>query len=233
MAQCEVFHRPRVGILATGSELCEPGATLTEGGIYESNRLLLKYLVLRAGGEPVIYPIVEDTLAATCEALSHAVKECDALVTSGGVSVGDYDFIKPAFESLGGKIDFWRIRVKPGKPLVFAEIQSVPVFGLPGNPVSATVTFTLLVHPAMAQMSGVAKFHHTHIQGTLAEAFSNPGNRRLYLRVQLDENGNIRKSGSNQASHALGSLAASDGLVCVSEESTLDKGASVPVLLWP
>ena len=233
LERCEVFHRPRVGILATGSELCEPGQPLSPGGIYESNRLLLKSLVQRAGCEPVVYPIIEDTLEATCAALSSAAKECDALVTSGGVSVGDYDFIKPAFESLGGNIDFWRIRVKPGKPLVFGEIQSVPVFGLPGNPVSATVTFTLLVHAALAQMGGVTNFRHTFSLGRLTETFNNPGDRRLFLRVQMDESRNIRRSGTNQASHALGSLAASDGLVSVPEKSTLDSGTQARVLLWP
>ena len=233
LEKCSVHRRPRVGILATGSELCEPGQPLTPGGIYESNRILLKSLAQHAGGEPVVYPVIEDTLDATCKALSQAVEECDVLVTSGGVSVGDYDFIKPAFEALGGKIDFWRIRVKPGKPLVFGEIQSVPVFGLPGNPVSATVTFTLLVHPALAQMGGVSKFQHHYVQGELEEAMYNPGNRRLYLRVQLNAHGEVSRSGSNQASHALGSLAASDGLVSVPEESALDKGAKVPVLLWP
>lgn len=231
--KCSVYRRPRIGILATGSELCEPGQSLTPGGIYESNRVLLKSLVLRAGCEPVVYPIIEDTLDATCKALSQAVKECDALVTSGGVSVGDYDFIKPAFESLGGEIDFWRIRVKPGKPLVFGEIQSVPVFGLPGNPVSATVTFTLLIHPALAQMGGVSKFQHHFVQGQLTEAMENSGNRRLYLRVQLDADGGVSRSGSNQASHALGSLAVSDGLLSVPEESAFEKGAKIPVLLWP
>lgn len=180
-----------------------------------------------------MYPIVQDTLEATCKGLSQAVDECDAIVTSGGVSVGDYDFIKPAFEALGGEIDFWRIRVKPGKPLVFGEIQSVPVFGLPGNPVSATVTFSLLVHPALAQMGGVRNFQHRYVQGELTEAMSNPGNRRLYLRVQLNGEGGVSRSGSQQASHALGSLAASDGLVSVPQESALEIGAKVPVLLWP
>lgn len=231
--KCAVFHRPRVGILATGSELCEPGQPLLPGAIYESNRALLKSLVQRAGCEPVVYPIVKDTLNATCEALSQAVSECDALVTSGGVSVGDYDFIKPAMESLGGKIDFWRIRVKPGKPLVFGEIGSVPIFGLPGNPVSATVTFTLLVHPALVKMGGVNGFSHRYVIGNLNETLTNPGDRRLFMRVRVSNDGVVAKSGSNQASHALGSLAASDGLVSIPEKSTMEQGASVPVLLWP
>ena len=233
LQRCSVHCRPRVGILATGSELCEPGQPLTPGGIYESNRILLKSLVQRAGCEPVVYPIVEDSLEATCQALSKAVEECDALVTSGGVSVGDYDFIKPAFESLGGEIDFWRIRIKPGKPLVFGEIKSVPVFGLPGNPGSATVTFTLFVHPALVKMGGVSEYQHSYVQGKLTESMNNPGNRRLFLRVQLNADREVTMSGRNQASHALGSLAASDGLLSVLEGTVLEQGAPVSVMMWP
>jgi len=147
--------------------------------------------------------------------------------------VGDYDFIKPAFESLGGKIDFWRIRIKPGKPLVFGEIKSVPVFGLPGNPGSATVTFTLFVHPALVKMGGVSKYQHSYIQGKLTETVSNPGNRRLFLRVQLNADREVSMSGRNQASHALGSLATSDGLLSLPEGIILAQGAPVSVMMWP
>jgi molybdopterin molybdotransferase len=231
--RCQVHRRPKVGILATGTELCEPGTTLTDGGIYESNRVLIQSLVKRAGCDPIVYPIVEDSLEATCSSLSKAADECDAIVTSGGVSVGDYDFIKPAIESLGGTIDFWRIRIKPGKPLVFGNVQSKPLFGLPGNPVSATVTFTLLVHPALVKLGGEKAFSHTYTQGLLAEKLENPGDRRLYLRMHHDAGGRLTKSGANQASHALGSLAASSGLVAVPESSELEAGSEVPLLLWP
>jgi molybdopterin molybdotransferase len=231
--KCRVYARPKVGILATGSELCEPGKRLTGGGIYESNRVLIQSLVRRAGCDPIVYPIVEDTLEATSASLSKASGECDAIVTSGGVSVGDYDFIKPAIESLGGSIDFWRIRIKPGKPLVFGNIQSKPIFGLPGNPVSATVTFTLLVHPALVKLGGEESFSHSYDRRILSETLENPGNRRLYLRMQQDGKGKLTRSGANQASHALGSLAASSGLVAVPESSKLEAGSEVSLLLWP
>ena len=231
--RCHVYRRPKVGILATGSELCEPGQPLTDGGIYESNRVLIQSLLKRAGCEPVVYPIVKDTLEATCEALSKAAETCDAIVTSGGVSVGDYDFIKPAIESLGGVIDFWRIRIKPGKPLVFGDMQSKPLFGLPGNPVSATVTFTLLVHPALVQLGGEKAFTHSFTRGVLSESLENPGDRRLYVRMQRDGEGRLSKSGTNPASHALKSLAASEGLIAIPESSRLDAGQEIPLLLWP
>jgi len=231
--RCQVHRRPKVGILATGSELCEPGKPLTDGGIYESNRVLIQSLVKRAGCDPVVYPIVKDTLEATCEALSKAAEACDAIVTSGGVSVGDYDFIKPAIESLGGVIDFWRIRIKPGKPLVFGDIQSKPLFGLPGNPVSATVTFTILVHPALIRLGGEKAFTNSITRGVLSETLENPGDRRLYVRMQQDAEGKLSKSGTNQASHALKSLAASDGLVAVPEASKLEAGEEVSLVLWP
>lgn len=230
---CTVHQRPKVGILATGSELCEPGSELTDGGIYESNRVLIQSLVKRAGCDPIVYPIVEDTLEATCKSLAEAAETCDAIVTSGGVSVGDYDFIKPAIESLEGNIDFWRIGIKPGKPLVFGNIRSKPLFGLPGNPVSATVTFTLLVHPALAQLGGEQGFALSSIRGVLKETLENPGDRRLYVRVQRDADNRLSRSGSNQASHALKSLASSEGLVAVPASSTLETGTEVSLLLWP
>ncbi|MDG1891585.1 MAG: molybdopterin molybdotransferase MoeA [Verrucomicrobiota bacterium] len=232
-ATLQVYRRPRVGILATGSELRDPGDILESGCIYESNRLLLRSLVRRAGAEPRVYPIVKDTLNATCLALSKAVDECDAIVTSGGVSVGDYDFIKPAIEALHGDIHFWRMRVKPGKPIVFGSVGSVPIFGLPGNPVSATVTCTLLVHPALARLGGERAFQHVYTRGRLAEPLSNRGDRHLFLRVSLGKDGVVRLSGANQASHALGSLAASDGLLGVPEGATLDSGEHVSVICWP
>lgn len=233
MDRCQLYARPKVGILATGSELCEPGKPLPEGSIYESNRVLIQSLVRRAGCEAIVYPIVEDNLEATCTSLSKAADECDALVTSGGVSVGDYDFIKPAIESLGGVIDFWRIRIKPGKPLVFGKIKSKPLFGLPGNPVSATVTFTLLVHPALAKLGGEVAFTHSYMGGVLSETLENPGDRRLFMRMKHDCEGRLSKSGTNQASHALGSLAASAGMVAIPEASKLEAGSKVSLLLWP
>src|SRR5262249_15297266 len=144
LRQLSVGRRPRVAILATGSELKEAGAPLEPGQIYESNRTALEVLVRQAGGEPISFPLVTDELNFTRKTLLEAFNCSDLVVTSGGVSVGEMDLIKPAFEETGGKLEFWKVAIKPGKPFVFGRRQGNLLFGLPGNPVSALVTFLLL-----------------------------------------------------------------------------------------
>ena len=227
----ETGKRPRVGLLATGSELREAGQTLAPGQIYESNRIALTALVGRAGGIPRCFPLVPDTLAATQGALEAALRECDAVVTSGGVSVGEMDFVKTAFEQLGGELQFWKVAIRPGKPFVFGRCQGKFLFGLPGNPVSAFVTFLLLVRPALLRWQGAAVVALPAAPGQLAEPLANPGGRRHYLRVRVDNAGKVFSAGA-QASHALRSLASADGLVAVSPQTVLAAGTTVPVLRW-
>src|SRR5438477_7699931 len=119
MSEIQAARRPRVTVAATGNELVDNGASLAPGKIYESNRVMLATLMIGAGVIPIILPLVPDTLEATRTALEKALAECDAVVTSGGVSVGDCDFVRAAFEELGGELSFWRISVKPGKPFAF------------------------------------------------------------------------------------------------------------------
>src|SRR5262249_19698200 len=126
-----VGRRPLVGLVATGSELREAGEALSPGQIYESNRAALAPLVLRCGGVPKIFPIVADSPIATRAALELAFAGCDLLVTCGGVSVGELDFIKPAFEQLGGRMEFWKVSLKPGRPFVFGRHGEKFLFGLP------------------------------------------------------------------------------------------------------
>ncbi|MCH2379838.1 MAG: molybdopterin molybdotransferase MoeA, partial [Pedosphaera sp.] len=145
VAEVAVHCQLIVGVLSTGDELREPGEDLGAGGIYESNRAALAELIRQSGAEPRVQPLVRDTLEATTEALKTAFADCDAVVTSGGVSVGEHDFVKAAFEQLGGSLDFWKVRIKPGKPFVFGRLKGKPLFGVPGNPVSAMVTFLVLV----------------------------------------------------------------------------------------
>jgi molybdopterin molybdotransferase len=227
----ETGRRPRVGLLATGSELREAGQALAPGQIYESNRLTLAALVGRAGGIPRCFPLVADTLAATQGALAAAFGECDAVVTSGGVSVGEMDFVKAACERLGGELRFWKVAIRPGKPFVFGRWGKKYLFGLPGNPVSAFVTFLLLVRPALLRWQGVAEVALPAYPGVLAEPLTNPGERRHYLRVRVDRAGRVYSAGA-QASHALRSLAAANGLVAVSPQTQLAAGTTVPVLRW-
>jgi len=222
---------PRVALLATGSELIEGGLPPAPGKIYESNRSMLAALVRQAGGVPIILPLVEDTLTATRNALRDAVAQCDVVVTAGGVSVGEFDFVKQAFEELGGELAFWRVAIRPGKPFVFGRSHGKFLFGLPGNPVSALVTFLLLVRPALRRLQGATDPALPKSFGVLVEPLENPGDRRHFMRVFLDEHGDVRSTGV-QSSHILSSLAQANGLVDVPPHATLSAGATVPVIRW-
>jgi molybdopterin molybdotransferase len=226
-----VGRRPVVGLLATGSELIEPGDALSPGKIYESNRISLASLVARAGGVARIFPIVADTLEGTREALSAALAECDLLVTSGGVSVGEMDFIKPALQEIGGSLDFWKVAIKPGRPFVFGQAKGKLLFGVPGNPISALVTFLVLVWPAILRWQGATEIGLPRNPGVLSEALANSGERRHFMRVKLDHEGKVTSAGM-QASHVLSSMAAANGLVDVPPNTTLSAGAAVKVLRW-
>jgi molybdopterin molybdotransferase len=226
-----VGRQPVVGLLATGSELQEPGLPLAPGRIYESNRLTLAAVLKRAGAVPVTFPLVADVLAATRNALVEAFDQCDAVVTSGGISVGEMDFIKHAFEQMGGELYFWKVAIKPGRPFAFGRYRSKLLFGLPGNPVSALVTFLLLVRPALLRWQGATDVSLSVHPGVLAESLVNQGGRRHFMRVRLDLAGKVRSAGS-QASHILSSVAAANGLVEVPANTTLATGTAVPVLHW-
>ncbi len=230
-ARVNVARRPQVGLLATGSELIEPGGKPGAGRIYESNRIGLAALVSRTGGIPKIFPIVADTHAGTTTALRAALTQCDILVTSGGVSVGEMDFIKPALQELGGSLDFWKVAIKPGRPFVFGKAQGKLLFGLPGNPISAFVTFLLLVRPALLRWQGAAETGLPLFHGILAEPLVNDGGRRHFMRVKLDDQGKVRSAGV-QASHIFSSMAAATGLVDVPPATTLPAGTSVNILHW-
>jgi len=222
-------RQPVVGLLATGSELREAGQELRPGQIYESNRLGLAALLERIGCIPRIFPLVADAPKAVRATLETALNQCDAVLTSGGVSVGEMDFVKSAFEAAGGELQFWRVAIKPGRPFVFGRCRGKFLFGLPGNPVSALVTFVLLARPALLRWQGATDVSPLRNPGVLAEPFSNPGQRRHFMRVRLDREGRVFSAGL-QASHALSSLAAANGLVDVPPETHLPAGATVQVI---
>jgi molybdopterin molybdotransferase len=231
LERVRVGRSPIVGVLATGSELREAGQSLAPGQIYESNRLGLAALIRRTGALPKVFPLVPDSLAKTRAALDQALNQCDAVVTSGGVSVGEMDFVKQAFEESGGGLEFWKVAIKPGRPFVFGSFRGKLLFGLPGNPVSALVTFLLLVRPALLRWQGAADLSLLFSQAVLAEPLENPGSRRHFLRVRLDEQGHAYSAGI-QASHILSASAMANGLVDLPPEKTLEKGATVKVLRW-
>jgi molybdopterin molybdotransferase len=231
LTNVSVGRRPVVGLLATGSELQEPGQPLAPGRIYESNRLALATLTERAGAVPRPFPLVADELAATSVALADACIQCDVVVTTGGVSVGELDFVKRAFQQIGGELAFWKVAIKPGRPIAFGRCRGKLLFGLPGNPVSALVTFLLLVRPALLRWQGAANVSLPVHPAVLAEPLVNDGGRRHFIRVKVDSAGNIWSAGV-QASHVLSSLAVANGLVDVPANTTLPAGATVPVLSW-
>lgn len=229
VGEITVGSRPVVGLIATGSELCEAGQSLSPGQIYESNRAMLAPLITRVGATAKISPLVRDTLEATRGALEQAFRECDIVITSGGVSVGEMDFVKAAFESLGGELQFWKVAIRPGKPFVFGRLGEKFLFGLPGNPVSAFVTFLLLVRPALRRWQGASEASLPTSHGALGEPISNPGDRRHFMRVRVDAEGKVFSAGK-QASHALGSLATADALLDVPPQTVWAAGTAVKVL---
>jgi molybdopterin molybdotransferase len=226
-----VGRRPIVGLVATGDELKQPGDDLKPGEIFESNRLTLAQFIARSGGVPISLPLVPDRLDATVDALRSAFDQCDIVITSGGASVGEMDFVKEAFAALGGTQEFWRVRIKPGKPFVFGSLGEKLLFGLPGNPVSAIVTFLMLARPAIVQFQGGSENEDSFISGTLTEPLVNHGNRRHFVRVKIDGNGGVRQAGL-QASHALGALLDANGLVDTPPETTIPAGEKVRVFRW-
>jgi molybdopterin molybdotransferase len=227
----KVGKQPRIAVLATGSELREAGDALEPGQIYESNRVGLVALTRDAGGLARFFPLVPDNAESVRSALETAFDETDAVITSGGVSVGEMDLVKSALENAGGKVQFWRVAVKPGRPFVFCRYAGKLLFGLPGNPVSALVTFMLLVRPALLRWQGVADNSLAANPGVLREPLANPGQRRHFMRVKMDRQGNVSSAGI-QASHILSSLESANGLVDVPPGTTLQPGTSVQVIRW-
>ncbi|MBU5636439.1 molybdopterin molybdotransferase MoeA [Geomonas sp. Red69] len=227
-----VHRRARVAILATGDELLEPGATPEPGKLINSNSYSLAAQVLDAGGDPVLLGIARDTLEATCDKI-RAGLNADFLVITGGVSVGDRDFVKAAIEELGGSVSFWKVNMKPGKPLAFATLQGKPVFALPGNPVAAMVSFELFVRPTLLKAMGHERVFRPVVQAELRESTANKGNRPHLVRgIVSRHNGRYLVSTTgNQSSGRLSSLILGNGLMKLAPESTYPAGEQVDVIL--
>ena len=228
-SEVSVRRQPRVALLATGNELTEPGDSIRGGGIYESNRQMLAQLVDQSGCQSSIRPIVIDDAEATRVALDEALASHDVVISTGGVSVGEMDFVKSAFEEIGGQLDFWRLSMRPGKPFTWGRRGDSVFFGLPGNPVSALVTFLILVRPFLLKQAGASELGLPIAQGALTEVVQNPGDRRHYVRVNLTD-GKVSLSG-RQASHAIHPLLSCNGLVDVGPGVSLEVGRKVEVLM--
>ena len=212
-----VLRRLRVALLVTGSELTEPGEALSPGKIYNSNQTLLKILLTGLSCIVTVYGIVPDDLEVTRAKLTEAAQSHDFILTSGGVSVGEEDHIRPVIQQ-EGTIHFWRIAVKPGKPVVYGELKSlqgtsgVPVIGLPGNPVSVFVTFLLFVRPFLLKMQGVDASLPSGFWLKSADAYASSDDRREFLRARLIQDNEVELY-PNQSSGVLSSMVWGDGLV--------------------
>lgn len=212
----DVARRPRVALFSTGDELVMPGEPLKPGAIYNSNRFTLRGLLQGLGCEVLDLGIVPDRLEATRDALRQAARDCDLILTSGGVSVGEEDHLRPAVQA-EGRLDLWQIAIKPGKPLAFGQVRrpdggAAWFMGLPGNPVSSFVTFLLLVRPVLLRLQGAVD-QGLQALGLRADFdWPRPDRRREFLRVRLNAQGGLDLF-PNQSSGVLTSVVWADGLV--------------------
>jgi molybdopterin molybdotransferase len=230
--RARVHRRPRVAILSTGNELADLGAEPGPGQIPNTNTYSLMAQVLEAGGEPMSLGVVPDRLEAIVERLRWG-RAADVLVSSAGVSVGELDLVREALTQCGAELHLWKVAMRPGKPITFGSIEGRPVFGLPGNPVSAMVTFELFVRPALRRMQGCVAVDRPRIVVPALEPIANPGGRRGYLRVTLARDGGdygARLTG-DQGSGILRSMVLADGLAVVPPGTTVAPGERVEVIV--
>jgi molybdopterin molybdotransferase len=227
LAELNVVRRLRVAVLSTGDELIEPGQPLGPGQIYNSNRVLLCSWLKRLECDVVDAGILPDDLQQTRLALG-ALSDVDLILSTGGVSVGEADFLGHALRE-EGELALWKLAIKPGKPLTFGHFRGVPVIGLPGNPASTLVTFALLARPYLLRRQGVAEVTPLQFPVPAGFAWTKPGNRREYLRGRLEQGRAVFYK--NQSSGVLRSAAWADGLIEVREGSTVAEGE--PVIFIP
>lgn len=225
-----VHRRPRVGILATGDEIVDPGESLAAGQIRNSNAPMLAAMVTQVGGEPVSLGIARDCTDELRQALAQAMG-LDLLLTTGGVSVGDYDLVKQVLQR-EGQIDVWSVRIKPGKPLAFGWLAGTPLLGLPGNPVAAAVAFEQFARPAIRAMLGDQDLSLPTVMARLTERIDNRGGRRHFVRVAVSATagGYVARVAGRQGSSVLSTLARANGLLVIPETTdAVDEGDVVPV----
>lgn len=232
-SQVLVHRRPRVAILSTGNELAELGREPGPGQIPNTNSYSLFAQVVEAGGEPMNLGIADDRLESIEERLRWG-RSSDVLLSSAGVSVGDLDLVKTALTRAGALLHLWQVSMRPGKPITFGSLDARPVFGLPGNPVSAMVTFELFVRPALRRMAGYRAIHRLRLHARALAPIENPGVRRGYLRVSLerDARGWGARLTGDQGSAILTSMVRADGLAVVAGDTTIAKDEEVEVVLF-
>lgn len=228
LTRIPVYRRLRVAILSTGNELLEPGQPLTQGKIYNSNRYLLIGLLKQLGWDIIDCGVVRDTLEATTQSLQQAAT-ADCIISTGGVSVGEEDYVKQAVSELG-ELKLWRIALKPGKPLAFGHIQNTPFFGLPGNPVSTFLTFLLFVKPFLSVKQG--ETYRPPFSLRYKANFSLKANpkRQEYVRVCINQVGDTVEKFSNQSSGVLSSIVQSDAFAIIPINTAVNEGDMLDVI---
>jgi molybdopterin molybdotransferase len=232
-AELQVVRRPRVALLSTGDELVMPGQPLKAGGIYNSNRFMLRALLQASGCECTDLGIVPDQLQATRQALRRAAQGHDLILSSGGVSMGEEDHLKPAVQA-EGRLDLWQVAIKPGKPLAFGAVRGDPgpdalFVGLPGNPVSSFVTFVLCVTPLLRALQGADAAPPAGLPMRADFDWPRPDKRREFLRVRVNGEGGLSLF-PNQSSAVLTSAVWADGLVDNAPGQALRRGDTVRFL---
>ncbi len=233
-----VARRPVVAVLSTGDEVVMPGTPLAPGQIWSSNNIALVGMIRDAGAVALDLGNAPDDLDATVAALDDAIARADVVLTTGGVSVGAFDLVKPAYERLGASIDFWKVQMKPGKPLALGRArrdgQDIPLFGLPGNPVSCMVNFLQFVRPYLRLAMGSNTPHLPVVHAVLDAPLRDRSARVKLVRVKLrmEADGLHARSTGTQSSGVLTSMALADGLAILSaDQQELPAGATVPVQL--
>ena len=238
MATCgrafvSVYQRPRVAVVSTGDELVDVDEEITEGKIVTSNSYTLSAMAVDCGADAFQLGIARDTREALKEKLRQAL-HADVIITSGGVSVGDFDFVKDVLKELGSEMKFWKVAMKPGKPLAFGTIGGKPAFGLPGNPVSCMVCFEQFVRPSILKMMGHNRIYRPVINATLKEDIKKKTGRKHFMRsfVRLEEGQYTVTTDGDQGSGILKSMVAANALLIFPEElSLLKAGDKVKVQL--
>ncbi len=233
--EVRVRPRARVGVMSTGDELVDGPEPLVAGQIRDSNRHTLLALLAEAGCEPVDLGRLADDEVEVAAGIKAGVEKCDALLTSGGVSMGDFDYVKKVLDEIGD-MSWMQVAIKPAKPLAFGVVQGIPVFGLPGNPVSSMVSFELFARPGLRKMMGhpADAWHRQPVTGRVAEPLRRRSDGKTHfarVRVEYADGEFLAQSAGGQGSHQLSAMAAADALAVVPDGEGLAVGDAVSLLI--
>jgi molybdopterin molybdotransferase len=235
LTQVAVRRRPRVAVFSTGDELTEPGTPLAPAAIYDANRALLRAMVARAGADVIDLGILRDERDNLAQSLARAAGTCDLVLTSGGVSTGEEDHVKAAVERVG-ELAFWRIGIKPGRPVALGRVGATPFIGLPGNPVAVFVTFAFVARAMIARLAGTQHERPLALPARLGFSYRKKEGRREYVRVSLEPAADgvmVARKHPQDGAGVLTSLTRTDGLVELAEDLTvIAEGTLVPFLAY-